>query len=78
MATYIHNRTPTKALGGCTLYEVLYGVKPDVSPLCAFGMPCTIVKPNKLLKLKKLDDRTMMFFLLDISTVGQWGLRGQL
>ena len=30
-ATYVHNRTPTKALGGRTSFEALYGVKPDVS-----------------------------------------------
>jgi hypothetical protein len=29
-ATYAHNRTPTKALGGRTPHEVLYGTKPDV------------------------------------------------
>ena len=26
-ATYLHNRTPTRAFGGRTPYEVLYGVK---------------------------------------------------
>ena len=30
-ATYVHNRIPTKALGGRTPFEALYGVKPDVS-----------------------------------------------
>jgi len=53
-ATYVHNRTPTKALGGRTPFEVLYGAKPDVSHLCAFGAPCAIVEPKE--RLKKLDD----------------------
>ena len=59
-ATYVHNRTPTKALGGRTPYEVLYGMKPDVSHLRAFGAPCAIVNPNEL------DDRArarMCFFV---------------
>ena len=34
-ATYLHNRTPTRALGGQTPSEVLCGVKPDVSHLRA-------------------------------------------
>jgi len=32
-ATYLHNRTPTRALDGRAPYGVLYGVKPDVSHL---------------------------------------------
>ena len=61
-ATYLHNRTPTRVLGGRTPYEVLYGVKPDVSHLRAFGAPCTIVEPKE--RLKKVDERaTMCFFV---------------
>jgi transposase InsO family protein len=61
-ATYVHNRTPTRALGGRTPYEVIYGTKPDVSHLRAFGAPCAIVEPQQ--RLKKLDDRaTMCFFV---------------
>jgi hypothetical protein len=30
-ATYVHNRTPMRAPGGRTPYEVLYGTKPDIS-----------------------------------------------
>jgi hypothetical protein len=42
--------------------EVVYGVKPDVSHLHAFGAPCVIVKSKR--RLKKLDDRmTMCFFV---------------
>ena len=55
---YVHNRTPTKALGGLTLYEVLYGVKPDVSHLRAFGAPCAVVEPSEL--VRKLDDQSRM------------------
>ena len=61
-AIYMHDRTPIRALGGRTPYEVLYGVKPGVSHLCAFGAPCAIVKPKE--QLRKLDDRaTMCFFV---------------
>jgi hypothetical protein len=61
-ATYVHNRTPTKVLGGLTLFEVLYGMKPDVRDLCAFGVLCAVIKPSK--KLKKLDDHAMMCFFV--------------
>ena len=61
-ATDLHNRTPTRVLGGRTPYEVLYGVKSDVSHLRTFGAPCAIVEPKEW--LKKLDDRaTMCFFV---------------
>jgi len=56
-ATYVHNRTPTKALGGRTPFEVLYGTKPELSHLRAFGAPCKE-------RLRKLDDQaTMCFFV---------------
>jgi hypothetical protein len=61
-ATYIHNRTPMKALRGLTPFEVLYGMKLDIWDLCAFGAPCTVVEPSK--KLKKLDDQATMFFFI--------------
>jgi hypothetical protein len=52
-ATYVHNRTPTKALGGLTLFEVLYSMMPDIRDLHAFSALCTVIEPSK--KLKKLD-----------------------
>ena len=61
-ATYMHNRTPTRALGGLTPYEVLYETKPNISDLWAFGTPCAIVQP--VVKLKKLDNRANMCFFL--------------
>ena len=57
-AMYVRNRTPTKALDGCTPYEMLYDVKPDLAHLCAFSAPCAIVSPSE--KLRKLDDRASM------------------
>ena len=61
-ATYVHNRTLMKALGSRMPFEVLYGAKPDVSHLRAFGAPCAIVEPKE--RLRKLDDRaTMCFFV---------------
>ena len=70
-ATYVHNRTPTKALGGRTPYEVLYGMKLDASHLRTFGTPCAIIEPNVL--LKKCDDRAGCVCMLVISTVGAVG-----
>ena len=62
-ATYVRNRTPTRALGGRTPYEVLYGARPDVSHLRAFSAQCAIVAPKEL--LKELDDRSLMCFFVD-------------
>ena len=61
-ATSVHNRTPTKALGGRMPFEVLYGAKSDVSHLRAFGTPCAIVELTE--RLRKLDDRAMMCFFV--------------
>ena len=58
----MHNRTPTRALGGLTPYKVLYETKPNISDLQAFGAPCAIIQP--VIKLKKLDDRANMCFFL--------------
>jgi len=52
-ATYVHNKTPTKATDKRTPFEVRYGAKPDLAHLRAFGAPCAVVEP--LEKLKKLD-----------------------
>ena len=60
--TDLHNRMLTRVLGGHTLYEVLYGMKSDISHLCTFRVPCTIIEPKEW--LKKLDDSmTMCFFM---------------
>ena len=39
-ATYLRNRSPTKAVEGMTPFEALYGKKPDVSHLRAFRCVC--------------------------------------
>ena len=49
-------------LGGRTPYEVLYGVKQDVSHLHAFGASCAIVEPKE--RLRKLDDRMTVYFFV--------------
>ena len=36
-AVYLRNRCPTKAVKGKTLYEALYGKKPNVNHLRVFG-----------------------------------------
>ncbi len=53
-----HNRTLTAALDGCTPYEMVYGMKPDVADLRAFSAPCAIVKLKE--KLNRLDDWAKM------------------
>ena len=60
--TYVHNRTPTRALDGLTPYEVLHGTKPKIADLPAFGTPCAIVEPAA--KLRKLDDRVIMCYIV--------------
>jgi len=54
MATYLRNRMPMRALDGLTPFELLYGMKPDLADLRAFGALCVIAEPSA--KLKKLDD----------------------
>ena len=61
-ATYVRNRTPTKALGGRTPFELVYGMIPNVSHLHAFSTPCAAVEPAA--KLKKLDDRAGRYFFI--------------
>lgn len=46
-ATYVRNRTPTKALDERTPYEMLYGVELDLAHLRAFGAPCALVMPSE-------------------------------
>ena len=50
IATYIGNRTATKALDARTHYDMLYDVKLDLANLRAFGAPCAIVGPSEKLK----------------------------
>ncbi len=42
-----------KALDGHTLYEMLYGMKPDLAELHVFSMPCAIVRLSEKLKNPK-------------------------
>jgi hypothetical protein len=73
-ATYVHNMTSKKALGGLTPFEVLYGMKPDVQDLRAFGAPCAVIDPSE--RLKKLDDpATMCFFVGYKYAVRRWWLQ---
>ena len=67
-ATYMHSRTPMKVLGSCTIFKVLYRVKPDVLHLHAFGVLCAIVEPKE--RLRKLDDRRIMCFFVGYKYVG--------
>ena len=79
MATYVHNRMPTRAPGGVTPYEAHYGTKLKVEHLCTFRAPCVIVEPQH--KLKKLDDRASMCFFVGYKYSGGgywvWDLKRQ-
>ena len=65
--TYTCNRTPTKALGGCTPYEARYGSPLDVADLCAFEALCAMVEVAA--KLKKLNDHTSMCFFIGYTSM---------
>ena len=43
-ATYVQNSTLTRVLDGCTPYDMVYSVKPDLTDLRAFSAPCAIVE----------------------------------
>ena len=55
-ATYLKNRSPTKALKGKTPYETLYKRKPDLSNLRVIGCKAWVAIPKE--KLQKLDSRS--------------------
>ena len=55
-ATYIINRTPTRALVGVTPYKKFYGQKPNLEGLKVFG--CVAYERIVSKHLKKLDDRS--------------------
>jgi len=59
---YLRNRMPTKANDGKTLFELFYGMKPDISHIRAFGCVTKVVLPGEL--LGKLDDWAAMGYLL--------------
>jgi hypothetical protein len=43
---HIRNRMPRSALEGRTHYEMVYGVKLDLTDLHAFNTPCSIIEPS--------------------------------
>lgn len=52
-ASYVKNRSPTRALPGKTPYQALWNTKPDLQDLQEFGVPCWVLtlpkeKPSKL------------------------------
>jgi len=60
--TYVHNRTPTKALDRRTAFGVRYGAKPELAHLRAFRAPCAVVEP--LEKSKEHDHHATMYFFV--------------
>ena len=65
-ATYLRNRSPTKAVEGKTPYEALYGVKPKVGHLRVFG--CTAYAHVPTLEKLKLDDKARKCIFLGYPT----------
>ncbi|BES87361.1 Hypothetical protein NTJ_00166 [Nesidiocoris tenuis] len=61
-ACYLMNRSPSRALGERTLYEVWHGEKPDLSHLRVFGCSAWAHIPKQ--KRKKLDPKSerLIFF----------------
>ena len=72
MATcmYLRNRTPTAANDGKTPYELFYGMKPNVSHIRPFGCITKVTLPSE--KLKKLDNRAVMGYLLGYKYEGAY------
>jgi hypothetical protein len=56
IATYLHNRSPSRPLGGKTPYEKVNGVKPNLSHLRIIGSKAYIYIPKDKRK-GKLTDR---------------------
>nr|GEZ77344.1 retrovirus-related Pol polyprotein from transposon TNT 1-94 [Tanacetum cinerariifolium] len=71
-ATYIINRTPTRALVGVTLYEKFYREKPNLEDLKVFG--CVAYERIVSKHLKKLDDRSkpLVYLGKEPSSGGFW------
>ena len=65
-ATYLRNRSPTKAVEGKTPYEALYGVKPKVGHLRVFG--CTAYSHVPKHERLKLDDKARKCIFLGYPT----------
>ena len=55
-ATYLHNRSPTRAVCGMTHHEVLTGEKPQVDGLRVFGCQAFVHIPKD--ERKKLDSKS--------------------
>ena len=65
-ATYLQNRSPTKALEGNTPYEAIYGLKPKIGHLRVFG--CTAYSHISQDKRQKLDTKTRKCIFLGYSS----------
>ena len=64
-ATYLRNRSPTKAVEGKTPYEAFHGVKPKVGHLRVFG--CTAYSHIPKHERLKLDDKARKCIFLGYS-----------
>jgi hypothetical protein len=61
---YADPRLCNHPLHVCTPYEMVYGVKPNLTDLCAFSTPCTINIVKLAVKLWKLDDHATMHIFI--------------
>ena len=58
-ATYLKNRSPTRALDDKTPDEVFWGKKPDISPLEEFGSKCWVLRQDG--QVHKLQEKSRQF-----------------
>lgn len=64
-AVYLKNRVPTRAIQGATPEELWTGIKPDLSHLKVFGIPCHVLVPKE--KRRKLDFKTFSAIFIGYS-----------
>ena len=58
----LYSQLDPNAHSGAGPNELVYGAKPDLADLCAFGTPCAIIRPGA--KLRKLDDHAVMWVFI--------------
>ena len=69
-ATYLKNRSPTRALKGKTPYEFLYKRRPDLSNIKIIGCKSWVAIPKE--KLQKLDSRSVECRLIGYAASTQY------
>jgi len=73
-AVYLHNRSPTRSLDGCTPYEAWNGSKPDLAHIKVFGCDAYLFVPDE--KRGKLQAKSQKCVLMGYvwNTTKMWRL----